>query len=103
MLPDQPNLVIHFLICLILQQIIYRVVHRRFEHRKSHVNFEMAKYWLPCKFWRKIVKKLFEKADMMNPCAEFEYILISQSQVIQLNVMAKLQNFRLGNTVNTSK
>ena len=44
---------------------------------------------------------------MMNPCAEFEYILISQSQVIQLNVMVKLQKFHssgvLGNTANTSK
>ena len=44
---------------------------------------------------------------MMNPCAEFEYILISQSQVIQLNVMAKLQKFHSsgvsGNTANTSK
>ena len=44
---------------------------------------------------------------MMNLCAEFEYILISESQVIQLNVMAKLQNFHSlgvsGNTANTSK
>ena len=43
---------------------------------------------------------------MMNPCTEFEYILIGQSQVIQLNVMAKLQKFHsLGvsdNTANTS-
>ena len=53
----------------------------------------MAKYWLPCRFWRKIVNSLFEETDMMNLRAEFEYILISESQVIQLNVMAKLQNF----------
>ena len=44
---------------------------------------------------------------MMNLCAEFEYILISESQIIQLNVMPKLQNVHsLGisrNTANTSK
>ena len=41
---------------------------------------------------------------MMNPWAEFEYILISQSQFIQLNVMVKLQNFySSGITANTSK
>ena len=44
---------------------------------------------------------------MMNPFAEFEYILISQSQVIQLSVMAKLQHVHSsgvsGNTANTSK
>ena len=68
-------------------------MHHRFKHMKSHVNFEMAKYWLHCKFWRKIVNSLFKEADMINPCAEFEYILISQSQVIQLNAMAKLQKF----------
>ena len=44
---------------------------------------------------------------MVNPCAEFENILISPFQVIQLNGMAKLQNFHSsgvsGNTANTSK